>query len=216
MSVRLAVTMRVVSAQDYVEPRDAVSHDWLRYLTDLGVALTLVPNVSRDPVAYIHEAGVQALLLTNGEDVWQGPLDQAPGRDRTEHALLAYAALARLPVFGVCRGLQVINVHFGGKVTALSQPHVAVEHAVALADCFSTVLGRAELRVNSYHRQGVLQQHLAPTLIACAKSEFVVEGLRHQSLPIWAVQWHPERPDPAVRENRLLLEAWLGEARLRL
>lgn len=210
----VAVTMRLANAQDYDEPRDAISHDWLRLLASLGVTPVLVPNRAGDANAYLHRLGVQAVLLTNGDSLGPrtgeagGPAPSA--RDELEWALLDSACDLGLPVLGVCRGLQAINVYFGGGITrdlaaATGENHVARMHTVtALPDGH-------RFEVNSFHGEGVLAHQLAEGLVASAQSMAgVVEALHHESLPVRAVQWHPERPGAPAEEDEALFEWWLG------
>ena len=207
----IGVSMRQMSSE-YGEVRDAISHDWFAYLIPLGVRLVLLPNALEDPVAYARSAGVERLLLTGGDDL--GPLESegvpAPTlRDRTEAALLCWACNVRLPTFGVCRGLQSVNVHFGGGLTrdisslTLGECHRSAQHMVELED--GTLV-----MVNSFHDNAVLRAQVAPELhvFACSPCG-VVEGLRHDKLPITTVQWHPERLGSALTLDAALVATWL-------
>lgn len=216
----VAVSMRVVASGAAPEVRDAISHDWTRLLDALSVTPVLVPNVLRDPAAYLRLTGARGLILTGGEDL--GPLpgerpgDASPdGRDRTEMALLGGALRDGLPVFGVCRGMQLINACFGGTLTrdirAVGQ-HVNVRHRVEVVGFPGDRLGGSkQVETNSYHAQGVLLADLAPDLEVCALAAGgLVEALRHHTLPVLGVQWHPERDNPAAALDRVLLEDWLA------
>lgn len=101
MTKRVAVTMRVAQAPQYTEPRDAISHDWIQWLTALNLIPVLVPNVLPNPVLFLKEVGCQALLLTNGEDLLSDLPDgvsksdkpaEGAYRDHTEQQLLMYAS----------------------------------------------------------------------------------------------------------------------------
>lgn len=199
---RLGLTMRVVSAVGYDEPRDAISHDWLVWLAAQGIEPVLIPNAVADPAAYARTSNVDGLILSSGNDVTQRQDggDYSPLRNRAEGALIEWAQAAAIPVFGVCRGLHMINAHFGGRVCADIRDelpdvgkHVSCQHSIALTGGFAKWLG-ASAETNSYHRQGLAVADLAPALGAFAVSaDGIVEGLVHRKLPILAVQWHPER-----------------------
>lgn len=119
--------------------------------------------------------------------------------------MLEGAIRLRLPVFGTCRGLQMINCYFGGSLRReLPEKHVG-EHAVCVKDV-------GMLRVNSFHNQGVVSDGVAPELEAFAQTDSgVVEAVRHCSLPITAVQWHPERFNPAADFDQKLISEWLAQ-----
>lgn len=130
-------------------------------------------------------------------------------RDILEKDIFACALQADKPVFGICRGIQLINVLCGGtlyqdipseyenpnQVEHHMQPpyHVPCHKVTVLEDTpLFELSGRKELEVNSYHHQAV--RELAPSLKAMAISEDgLIEALYMPGQKfIWAVQWHPE------------------------
>ena len=167
-----------------------------------------------------------ALLLPGGGDLepWRyGQENSAsrglePERDEAELALLQDFTAAGKPVLGVCRGLQTVNVFFGGTLVQDIPGHNALEtgdrlHGVRTAPSpLLPLLGEVGT-VNSAHHQAA--DRLGRGLRAVQWAEDgVVEALCHRSLPVWAVQWHPERlGDP--RPGRRLMGAFLSLARER-
>ncbi len=211
------VSTRVVENASYPETRDALSHDWGRLFGALDIVPVLVPNSLPDPTVFLSALDPGGLLLTGGDDLGRG-LDEVSGpaaspRDATEDALLAGALACGLPILGVCRGLQVINRHFGGRVArGLSEPHVAVTHEIEMVAPRGGIAAGARIPVNSYHNDGVLAdgvgRELAPFAVSAGG---VVEGLAHQSLPVTAIQWHPERDNrDAAAFDRALIGEWLA------
>jgi gamma-glutamyl-gamma-aminobutyrate hydrolase PuuD len=193
--------MRTVENATYPERRDAISHDWSRLFTALGITPILVPNALDDVREYLG-LGAKGLLLTGGDNL--GAADTPTPRDRTERQLLSGAIERGMAVFGACRGLQMINSYFGGSVEKqLPEPHVG-EHAVVFAN------GETR-RVNSFHDEGVMRNGLSPCLDELAGTAAgVVEALRHRDHPIVAVQWHPERSNPSAEIDRIYLQQFLS------
>ncbi len=130
-------------------------------------------------------------------------------RDEFELNLLSAADDNELPVLGICRGLQMVNVHRGGSLNQVVPPHarfsdmpdfeahdVTFEADSQLADLYGT-----ERRVNSLHHQTV--KDLGRDLLVTAHApDGEIEGLESTDGRILAVQWHPEmmvtRPDDPI------------------
>ncbi len=201
--LKIAVTLRVVENATYEERRDAISHDWIRYLERHNICPLLVPNsITSVPLFLNTIGGVDGILLTGGNSVGvKDSRDNAKERDRLEWDLIKFAEENDLPLLGVCRGMQVLNCYYGGRVVSFISQNGKGNH---VNNTHSVSLSRAKIElpeewqntivVNSYHDHGVTLDSLAPALIPFAiTKQGVVEGIKHNSRPFWAVQWHPER-----------------------
>jgi len=160
------------------------------------------------------------LLVTGGEDVYPGMYGQEADtarcpemnrhRDSLDIALIAYAVSVKMPVFAVCRGLQIVNVFLKGTliidipedigthVTHQSDDYLHCFHSVIVPAnrLLSTVSKCDSAIVTSNHHQAI--KHLSPKLIANAYSkDNLIEGIewRHAAGKsfLLGVQWHPER-----------------------
>ena len=204
----LGITMRVMRhtySSGAVEERDALARDWPRFLRQVfpQEPLFYLPNVGAEIVDYVAGAGLSGLIFSGGED-W-GLVQE---RDATEAALFAWALEAGLPVFGVCRGAQVINLLMGGRLTAC-EGHVALRHTVELA---CPVAGSPRHEVNSFHAQAISPKGLPPGLKALALApEGTVEAFTSADGRIAAVMWHPEREARPAPLDTALLRACLGQ-----
>lgn len=176
-------------------------------------------------------AGAAGLLLCGGVDVGPeryGESELAGARlaidrqrDAFELALLAAAEVARVPVFGVCRGLQVLNVFLGGSlfqdltaqcpsaVTHSVEPKETLVHGIFAehrAHPMAELLRREPCVVNSIHHQAIrrLADDLEP--IAVAPDELVEAAALPTGHAWWlrGVQWHPEH----LLELPLQRELW--------
>jgi putative glutamine amidotransferase len=190
------------------------------YPRSIALAGGLPVELTRDADAVEMIERLDGLVLTGGADVDPehyhespdadlGPLE--PDRDAWEMALLAAAREKDIPILAICRGLQLLNVVFGGTL----RQHVELDgnaghpqwdvdgheptHSVNVVE--GTVTARFypnEIGVNSLHHQVV--EEVGEGLIVSAKAiDGVVEGLETPNGRIVAVQWHPEllpKPDP--------------------
>jgi putative glutamine amidotransferase len=146
-----------------------------------------MPTLVADPRGWLRAAGIRGLLLSGGNDLEEtGEEDVSPERDALEHALLDLAQEKNLPVFGLCRGLQIIASHYGARVVPVKD-HVGLPHVIQGTSYPKTV-------VNSFHNYGVYAFDMPERLCSLAQSEDgVVEALRVSGLAQMAVMWHPER-----------------------
>ncbi|WP_339071124.1 gamma-glutamyl-gamma-aminobutyrate hydrolase family protein [Pseudomonas idahonensis] len=194
--MRIAVTQRVEWVQDYNERRDCLDQQWAVLLEQFAADAVAVPNGLHDPQGWVARQQVAGLVLTGGNDLDCLPSASrsAPERDATEAALLAWAVRTRLPVLGVCRGMQMLNHFLGGSLTPVAG-HIGARHAVtALRDDPRFSAYRV---VNSFHGWGMRTVDLAPELLAqvCAE-DGTVEAFTHNHLPWIGLMWHPEREAP--------------------
>jgi len=197
-TLRVALSMRVMRWPENGEAFDGISHDWIVRLGSWGWTPLLVPNGVGDGPAYLDAFAADVLLLTGGDD-----LGRMPDRDRMERSLLEHALSTGLPVFGVCRGLQLINDRFGGRLTPIPG-HVATSHAVAVSEPAAAVYG-PRLTVNSFHALGIRPDGLGRGLEPFARDEDGwIEGVRLPDRPLAAVMWHPERLDAPAGDRAMI------------
>ncbi|MBQ6946429.1 MAG: gamma-glutamyl-gamma-aminobutyrate hydrolase family protein [Clostridia bacterium] len=160
------------------------------------------------------------LLLCGGSDIHpkyygeeiNGSVDIDHQRDEAEFLLLDAFVKAGKPVFGICRGLQLINAYCGGTlIQHLPQTaeHRSGQSGVDLIHPAVTVEGSllrqllgGEAQVNSYHHQaiGAPGQGLKATMMTGS----VIEAAEHESLPLFGVQWHPERTTGAFASAEMV------------
>ncbi|MBF0383001.1 MAG: gamma-glutamyl-gamma-aminobutyrate hydrolase family protein [Magnetococcales bacterium] len=211
MSLHIAITQRVVKNASYAERRDALSQEWASYLHDILPEAILVPLPNHPGVVakWVEAIKIDGAILSGGNS-W----GEAPERDATELELIACCRAAMIPLLGVCRGIQVLNKLFGGKVQpdlmALNKTgHVACNHKVKLTGSpfIGFADGRSDIITNSFHDCGILQRDVAPQLIPFAETDDgVVEGIFHKNEPIIALQWHPERVGQCADFDRQLIK----------
>ncbi len=212
---------------------------YVPYLQSLGLTPILLPNDVLDVAAYLEALEVQGVVLSGGGDLDPRSYGEAntysehiaPERDATEFAALDYALARHLPVLGICRGAQVLNVYFGGGLVqdiprVLGSPvdhDGGTPHSVRIVDRgMAESLGTDTLEVNTYHHQGITRERLGRDLRAFAISEVdgVVEGFYHLRYPVLGVQWHPEKETPSREYDRRLFRQlfaqrvfWLASVR---
>jgi len=181
-----------------------------------GIPLILSPLMGASLAGSALD-GCDGLLLTGGEDIhpsWYGadpsPLLSPPSseRDLLELALFAVARQRGLPILGICRGIQLVNVALGGTLfqDLPSERPGSVDHSppglrnirshpvrIHPGSRVAAALDATSITVNSFHHQAI--KDLAPGLVATAWSDDgLIEAVESGPATSWilAVQWHPE------------------------
>jgi putative glutamine amidotransferase len=190
---------------------DVVERAYGEAIVAVGGAPRLLP--CETPPTGESLAGLDALLLSGGGDVEPGRYgairrDTTGGvdedRDDWEIALVRQALAAALPVLGICRGCQIINVACGGTLfqhlpDVTAQPHLIPHprhetvHTVRIrpGSRLSALETSSCIGVNSIHHQGI--DTVGSDLVPSAWSDDgLVEAVEHVTQPVLGVQWHPE------------------------
>ena len=220
------------------EPTYFLRARYVRAIEDLGGVPLILPLTTDRAVRRTLLNGLQGLLLTgSGPDL---PPHLYGERRRYDFSVVSrqryafeldiarMAADQKLPVFGICGGMQAINVAFGGtlvqdiasQVSAplphrSSLPATRVCHAVHVSakSLLRRITRKETIRVNSSHHQSVKQ--VAPRLIASAvAADGVIEAIESPTHPFFlGVQWHPEFLYERHETHRRLFQSFLKAAR---
>lgn len=204
MIKKIGITSRIVEAPGYTEERDALSHDWPTFLESLNLVPIFIPNSLSNIDSFLTNFDLDGFILSGGDDIGDNLK-----RDKTEKHIIEFAIKNKLPIFGVCRGMQVINDFFNGKMLKSNNTkHVNNIHTVNLLESpFSKTIPHDQINVNSFHQNLIKSEILGNNLIPFAidKSDNTIEGFFHKLLPIIGVMWHPERnptdPSKIILEN---------------
>lgn len=201
-----------------------------------GVAIGIPPVHDVERVL-THSAYLHGILLPGGNDVdpnlygeeilpENGPLE--PVRDRFELPLARWALAQGVPILGICRGMQVLNVAAGGTLyqdipsqtgTRLQHrqkaPRYYATHSVDIIEgsLLARALGVTTTRVNTFHHQAV--HKVAPGFVPSARAtDGIVEAIEKPDHPFaLGVQWHPEAMQKEDAVQAALFSHFLSAAR---
>ena len=209
-----------------VQPRRGMEYyvPYRRAVTDAGAdPVDLVPGTKALPE-------LDGLLLPGGWDVDPSFYGEAPDEkvvetdpelDETELSMFRQAREREIPVLGICRGQQVINVAMGGslvqhleghEVRAHGRSHLAHSIEVNPTSELGQAAGTHQIRVNSFHHQAI--RELAEGLHQTARGDDgTVEGVESDDGLIVAVQCHPEELTTDLPWARNLFERFVARAR---
>lgn len=199
-------------------PQISIGEAYIRAVSAAGGLPVAIPlGLSETTLDHILER-IDGIIFTGGGDiapeVYQSaphPLVNAmdPDRDRVELHLLHRVIDRQMPFFGICRGLQVVNVALGGTLYedildqyqggirhqfSTEHPRDYLAHSVQVhrGSRLAAITGQEELKVNSLHHQGI--RRLAESLSPVASApDGLIEAVELEDYPFGlAVQWHPE------------------------
>ncbi len=219
------------------EPAQTVKSRYIAGIADFADGIPLIiPSLGRPEDAPAIIAQLDGLLLTGatsniepqhfGGVGGRGPRD--PHRDTTSLSLIMAAQAAGVPVIGICRGLQEINVALGGTIidqrdaATRAMDHHAADDAdlegmfghthsvdVAPGSLLGEITGERTLAVNSVHYQHIGQLGDGLRVEATAEDGVVEAISSRDGRSIFAVQWHPEWR-PAERPHDLAFWRYVG------
>lgn len=172
-----------------------LEQDELEYLLSQCDGLILTGGVDLDPELFGESLLNDTVVITRERDV-------------AEYAVLDMAVKKDIPILGICRGIQTLNVYFGGTLYQdipaqcpsdvlhrMEAPYHRTCHSciVDAGSPLHTLTGRDTFGINSHHHQAI--KELAPGFVAMGRCEDgVIEAICDPSKPFrWGVQWHPER-----------------------
>ncbi|MGI6091855.1 MAG: gamma-glutamyl-gamma-aminobutyrate hydrolase family protein [Veillonellaceae bacterium] len=194
--------------------RAAVSTEYIKAVSQAGGVPVMLPVITDQESIQQQLKIIDGLILSGGYDVdpllfGEQPAEKlgyvCPERDFHEIELVRAAALAQIPILGICRGIQLINIAFGGTIYQdLSDVPGVIKHMqnaknnipthtieIAENSQLASILGPKAI-VNSFHHQAV--KNVAPGFRVTAwTADGVIEAIENSESEFFiGVQWHPE------------------------
>ncbi len=215
----------ILTTCDTNEERYLIRKAYCTAIEAAGGEILLLPPFQEKTIDTIL-AHADGLLLTGGDDIhpkhygeeiaphYNGEINEE--RDHYEKVLIEHAVARRVPILGICRGMQALNVFFGGSLyqditheipnslphkteCALGRGHIAHEVTVVPESLLARIVRRDTLPVNSLHHQVVKNVGQGLSVNARA-TDGLIEGIEHTTYPfLLGVEWHPEelRDEPS-------------------
>ena len=217
--------------------QQSVNRDYVLGVIKAGGMPVIIPAMWETELIEAYAEQLDGLMVPGGEDVdpkyyGQEPHEKlgrlSPIRDHTEITLIRKMAELGKPIFGICRGMQMINVAFGGDM--IQDIPSAIEnclkhmgdmqyrskpvHSVALTPGSRVhgIFGKDEIQVNTFHHQAI--DRLAEGFEVTGRSpEGIAEAFENAQAKIWGVQWHPENMVEAYPEFLGLFQSFVNDCK---
>jgi len=234
--IGLTARTLLLPAARQTRPTETVARSYLEPVEEAGGLAMVLPNCDDAERAGAYLERLDGLVLTGGDDPHPHLFGEEPHpridivderRDRFEIALVRGARAHGVPVLGLCRGLQIMNIALSGDIyqDISSQTESEVGHGQQRLDdgpwhkveiepdsLLARVLGGGARAVNSFHHQAC--RRVGEGLQICARSpgDGLIEALEDPAHPFFlGIQWHPELDDDAG----VLFAAFVNAARER-
>ncbi|MBL7912843.1 MAG: type 1 glutamine amidotransferase [Bacteroidia bacterium] len=207
---KIAITQRLIENETYAETRDALDIRWANIFKALNYLPIVLPT-DFDHSVYFSEIKIDGIILSGGNDLSSiSKNNTSIKRDEQEIKLIKYAIQKEIPVLGICRGMQLMTDHFGGKLEKITN-HVGNKHAIILdrASRFYKPLKNCN-KVNSYHNYAVIKVPDGFNALAIAE-DGSIEAMENNEKKLLAIMWHPERNEPIEHTDLDLIKLFFND-----
>lgn len=207
---KIAITQRLIENTSYHEIRDALDVKWGKLLSELGFIPVILPT-EFDFKHIFENIEIDGILLTGGNDlscIDNNPLNKQ--RDAFEKNLIKYAIDKSIPLFGICRGLQIIADYFSSSFKKVEN-HSNVKHSLNISSASKYYENLKNINiVNSYHNYAV--NEINDEFITSAFSEDgIIEAIEHKKYKIFGQMWHPEREESFNDKELSLIKKFFND-----
>ena len=167
---------------------DFIDHYWLNYFEKKNINYYLVPNKKKLSQKKIEE--INLLIIPGGNDV-SNSLNTSKIRNIIETNLIKICFKKKIPILGICRGAQLLNKSFGGKIKKVKK-HMRTRHNISFVN--KEIVKKKLLNVNSFHNDGIKKNDLSKAFKMLASDmDDNVEMFISKDKKMIGTMWHPER-----------------------
>lgn len=216
----IAITPQYDSRNNLITIKNAYS-DAIFKSGGIPIALQLIRD--GEYIKYVCNFA-DGILFTGGKDIdpryYGEEIDEKCGeidniRDEFEISLYCKAAKQDMPILGICRGTQLINICEGGKCHQHIAGHDNTTHSVKINrdSLLYKIIGKDELSVNSFHHQASSTISSNMQICAAAGDNTVEAVFKKNVLFNLSVQWHPERTYDCDTASKSIFDAFIKAAK---
>jgi N5-(cytidine 5'-diphosphoramidyl)-L-glutamine hydrolase len=203
---RIGISQKLYRHPVFDEVMSCLDIKWFRLLDALNLMAVPIPFLEViETSKFIHDLKLDGLVLTGGNTIAGHLLTNDTNyelslrRDAFELSLVKEAVEREIPVLGICRGMQLLNVHFGGSLDKCFG-HAGTRHSISCEKLIGKYI--FPKIVNSYHDFCISELSVASAFDVLAQDDDGnIEAFLHKTRRISGLMWHPEREDPFGAED---------------
>ena len=208
---KIAFTQKIEKFKKYKETRDALDQRWVDFAIKLNLIPVILPNINPIYTKKLLDKNLpDIIVLTGGNDNYLKNfknINAFKKRDDFEISIIKYAIKKKIPLIGVCKGMQLINIFFNGKISKINN-HVKKNHKIHFSKQNKKKFSE---NVNSFHNWGIKENELGSDLIGIAfDSKNNIESFIHKNKKIIGIMWHPERYKKFNKKDIFLFKNLMG------
>jgi len=205
---KILVTQIISENSEYYELRQSLDINWASFLKTVGV-IPIPISYNFNLLDYFQNLEIEGILLTGGNslsDLSGCSLSQT--RDNFELSLIEESISRKIPLIGVCRGMQIIAKYFNLDI-GMIKGHVATNHQITFEDQGRYFKGYKKIKfVNSFHKYAIKTDNRELT-ITSRSNDNSIESFEHKIDNIIGIMWHPERYNhPDLEDVKLFKRVW--------
>tara|TARA_Y200000002_G_scaffold131739_1_gene108525 strand:+ start:8948 stop:9601 length:654 start_codon:yes stop_codon:yes gene_type:complete len=212
---RIGITQRVIKHKSYNEFMDCLDLNWANLLISLEILPIPLPLTKAAIVPKTWKSlKLDGIIFSGGNTLAEYsdhndiPENISPERDLFEMALIEEALSTKTAILGVCRGLQLINIFFNGKLKRISG-HAGTRHSLIKEE--SSYKFDLPSEVNSFHDFVVPKKLLGKGLTPLAyDNDGNIEAFYNQENKVIGIMWHPEREKIFFKSDCALIKNHFG------
>ena len=206
---KIGITQRLVREEKFDETRNALDIRWHELL--FSIDLIPIPIPVNIDLHYYNSVNLEGIILTGGNNLCsleENSLSRL--RDKHEIECIRYAIENSIPLFGVCRGMQVIAEYFGSSFKKVDD-HIAKRHKIESTNNheYNKYFDKLE-NVNSYHKYAIDTLCDELNLVCICPEDKVIEAIQHKNYKIFGQMWHPERDNPFDLNNIRIISSFFS------
>lgn len=184
--MRIILSMSTINQHAESTGHDSIDQNWIDWAISKGMTPYVIPNGIDALDTYVDSIAPDLVVLIGEESN-----ERDKRRDLTERKLIDYCSRRKLPLLGVCRGMQEINRYYGGSLIKVKD-HSNTEHEVILTTPWQKIYGD-DTSVISDHTYGISETGIATDFkVTAIDTEGNIEAMIHSELPIVGIMWRPE------------------------
>ena len=183
MNKNILINQRLDKVGDFNELRDNLDIRFIKLILDLKLNPIVVPNNTKALNSFLKRIKIKGIILSPG-----GNPKIKDNRSKVEEKLIKFSSQKKIPLLGICRGAQKINLFFGGQIRRVEN-HVRKNHKI-----FGPLTQKKNITIKCYHNFGIKNVDLSKKFnILATTKDGCIECYNDKDNKRMGIMWHPER-----------------------